>query len=90
MLPTKKWLNSFCQLFFDDFTEQELDYCISQAYDTKFDTTEIAPIVKIGDRYHLELFHGPTIAFKDMALSILPYLLTTAAKNKGLMIKSLF
>lgn len=69
--------------FFDDFTEQELDYCISQAYDTKFDTTEIAPIVKIGDRYHLELFHGPTIAFKDMALSILPYLLTTAAKKQG-------
>ena len=69
--------------FFDDFTEQELDYCISQAYDTKFDTTEIAPIVKIGDRYHLELFHGPTIAFKDMALSILPYLLTTTSGDTG-------
>ncbi|MEG0108603.1 MAG: threonine synthase, partial [Lachnospiraceae bacterium] len=71
------------KLFLTDFTKEELQECIANAYDQKFDTQEIAPIVKVGDRYYLELFHGPTIAFKDMALSILPHLLTTAArKNK--------
>lgn len=69
--------------FLDDFTEEELDYCINNAYDTKFDTTAIAPLVKLGNQYNLELFHGSTIAFKDMALSILPYLLTTSAKKQG-------
>ncbi len=67
--------------FFTDFTEEELKDCIKSAYDEKFDTEEIAPLVKIGDTYHLELFHGATIAFKDMALSILPHLLTTSAKK---------
>lgn len=69
--------------FLDDFTDEELDHCITKAYDTKFDTPAIAPVVKLGNQYHLELFHGSTIAFKDMALSILPYLLTTAAKKQG-------
>ena len=69
------------KLFLTDFTEAELKYCIDNAYDEKFDTREIAPIVKAEDAYYLELFHGSTIAFKDMALSILPYLLTTAAKK---------
>lgn len=67
--------------FFTDFTEEELRYCINSAYDEKFDTEVIAPLVKVGDTYHLELFHGATIAFKDMALSILPHLLTTSAKK---------
>ncbi|MBA2795243.1 threonine synthase [Streptococcus porcinus] len=69
--------------FFDDFTEEELDYCIVAAYDQKFDTTEIAPLVTLKDYHNLELFHGSTIAFKDMALSILPHLLTIAAKKEG-------
>ena len=69
--------------FLTDFTEEELKDCISKAYDSKFDTPEIAPLVKKGNSYYLELFHGPTIAFKDMALSILPHLLTTAAKKNG-------
>ena len=69
--------------FLDDFTEEELDYCITNAYDDKFDTAAIAPVVKLQNHYNLELFHGPTIAFKDMALSILPYLLTTSAKKQG-------
>lgn len=69
--------------FLDDFTSEELDYCINNAYDAKFDTSDIAPVVKLGGHYNLELFHGSTIAFKDMALSILPYLLTTAAKKQG-------
>lgn len=67
--------------FLTDFTEKELKHCINNAYDSKFDTEVIAPLVKVGDTYHLELFHGATIAFKDMALSILPHLLTTAAKK---------
>ena len=67
--------------FLTDFTEEELKHCINSAYDAKFDTEAIAPLVKVGDTYHLELFHGATIAFKDMALSILPHLLTTAAKK---------
>ena len=67
--------------FLTDFTEEELKGCIARAYDSKFDTEVIAPLVKVGDPYHLELFHGATIAFKDMALSILPHLLTTAAKK---------
>ena len=67
--------------FLTDFTEEELKTCIANAYDSKFDTEEIAPIVKAGDVYYLELFHGSTIAFKDMALSILPYLLVTSAKK---------
>lgn len=67
--------------FLTDFSEEELKDCIRKAYDSKFDTGEIAPIVKAGDAYYLELFHGATIAFKDMALSILPHLLTTSAKK---------
>ena len=66
-----------------DFTEEELKYCIEHAYDEKFDTKEIVPLVKKGDMLYLELFHGRTLAFKDMALSILPYLMKTAAKRQG-------
>lgn len=69
------------KLFLTDFTEQELKDCIANAYDSKFDTQEIAPVKKENGVYFLELFHGSTIAFKDMALSILPYLLTTSAKK---------
>ena len=69
------------KLFFTDFTEEELKNCINKAYDSKFDTEEIAPLVEADGAYYLELFHGATIAFKDMALSILPHLLTTAAKK---------
>ena len=67
--------------FLTDFTEEELKSCIAKAYDSKFDTEEIAPLAKVVDAYYLELFHGATIAFKDMALSILPHLLTTSAKK---------
>lgn len=69
------------KLFFTDFTEAELKDCINKAYDTKFDTEAIAPLVTADGTYYLELFHGATIAFKDMALSILPHLLITSAKK---------
>ncbi|NMB27043.1 MAG: threonine synthase [Tissierellia bacterium] len=66
--------------FFTDFESKELEDCIDKAYDNKFSTNKIVPIVKVEDVFFLELFHGPTFAFKDMALSILPYLLKTAMK----------
>ena len=67
--------------FLTDFTEDELKNCIANAYDEKFDTKEIAPLHEADGEYFLELFHGATIAFKDMALSILPHLMTTAARK---------
>ncbi len=67
--------------FLTDFTEEELKNCINAAYDSKFDTEEIAPLVQADGAYYLELFHGSTIAFKDMALSILPHLMITSARK---------
>ena len=69
------------KLYLTDFTEEELKNCIGRAYDSKFDTEEIAPLAEADHAYYLELFHGATIAFKDMALSILPHLMITAAKK---------
>ena len=71
------------KLFFTDFTEEELKNCIDNAYDSKFDTEEIAPLREADGAYYMELFHGSTIAFKDMALSILPHLMTTSAGKNG-------
>lgn len=69
------------KLFLSDFTKEELQTCIRRAYDDKFDTEEIAPLVYADGAYYLELFHGSTIAFKDMALSILPHLMITSARK---------
>ncbi len=71
------------RLFFTDFSEEELKSCIAGAYDEKFDTEAIAPLREAAGAWYLELFHGATIAFKDMALSILPHLLTVSAKKNG-------
>ncbi len=68
--------------FFDDFTDEELSYCVDEAYDEKFEAQEIVPLRKVNGAFFLELFHGKTAAFKDMALSILPYLLTTSVKKE--------
>ncbi len=70
-------------LYLTDYTEQELDYCVNGAYAAgKFSSEKVSPIKRIADRENiLELWRGPTCAFKDMALQLLPYLLTTAAKK---------
>ncbi|MBQ8063014.1 MAG: threonine synthase [Clostridia bacterium] len=70
-------------LYLTDFTPEEIDACVSGAYaDGKFDSDKVAPLVTLDDKAEvLELFRGPTCAFKDMALQLLPYLLTTASKK---------
>ncbi len=69
--------------FLTDFTAEELAHCVENAYtDKKFDSDRIAELSHLFDgTYMLELWHGPTCAFKDMALQLLPYLLTTSAKK---------
>ena len=68
--------------FLNDFTEEEIDYCVNGAYTGTFDNELPAPMSAVGENQKiLELWHGPTCAFKDLALQILPYLLTTAAKK---------
>ena len=70
-------------LYLTDFSKDELDYCVEGAYkEGKFSSEKVAPVVKLHDNVSiLELFKGPTCAFKDMALQILPYLLTVSAKK---------
>lgn len=68
--------------FLTDFSESEIDYCVKGAYTGSFENDEPAPLAKLGKNINmLELWHGPTCAFKDLALQLLPYLLTTAAKK---------
>ena len=69
--------------FFDDYTDEEIQYCVDGAYTDKFEAEDVVPVVKAGGAHFLELYHGRTAAFKDMALSILPYLLTTAVKKEN-------
>ncbi len=72
-------------LFLTDFTAEEIEYCVNGAYNTNFASRKIAPVTTLTDEKHiLELWHGPTCAFKDMALQILPYLLTTSMKKVGI------
>ena len=66
----------------DDYSEAEISSCVNGAYDQKFDTEEIVPLKKISDGYLMELWHGPTSAFKDIALTILPRLLTCAYQKE--------
>ncbi len=68
--------------FLNDFTEEELNYCVEGAYTGTFDNEQPAPIFTVGENQKiLELWHGPTCAFKDLALQILPYLLVVSAKK---------
>ena len=72
-------------MYLDEFTAEELRGYAEKAYGpAKFDTPAVAPLVKVGERTHvLELWHGPTCAFKDMALQMLPYLLTASLRKTG-------
>jgi len=70
--------------FFTDYTEDELKCCIDKAYDSKFDNPGIVPIQEKGGVFFLELFHGETLAFKDIALSILPHLLKVAVSKNNI------
>lgn len=70
--------------FLTDFTAAEISKCVDGAYGTGFDSDKVAPVVKLADgKYILELWHGPTCAFKDMALQILPRFMTVAMKKTG-------
>ena len=73
------------KLFLTDFSESEIKNCVLSAYTAeKFESDNTAPLKKLNDTtYFLELWHGPTCAFKDMALQILPHLLTTSMKKVG-------
>lgn len=71
-------------LFLTDYTELELRHCVENAYDSKFDTAAVAPVAAKAGVFFLELYHGPTLAFKDMALSILPHLLKIAVMKQNL------
>lgn len=64
-----------------DFSDEELETCIKNAYSNTFTSPEITPIRKVDDVYVLELFHGPTSAFKDVALTLLPQLMSCALKE---------
>ncbi|NLY44642.1 MAG: pyridoxal-phosphate dependent enzyme, partial [Tissierella sp.] len=70
--------------FLTDFEPEVLNYCINNAYNSKFISDEVAPVVQVGDTFFLELYHGTTLAFKDMALSILPYLLKESMNIQGI------
>ena len=65
-----------------EFTQEELKACIEGAYTDKFEAEEIVPLVHAGGADFLELYHGPTAAFKDMALALMPYLMTAAMAKK--------
>ena len=69
--------------FFDDFSPEEMKACVAGAYDDKFTAPDIVKLTPAGGAHFLELYHGKTAAFKDMALSILPYLMTTACRKEG-------
>ena len=68
----------------DDFTEEEMHEMVEKAYRGRFETDELTPIVKVGNNFVLELFRGPTSAFKDVALSMLPRLMTKGREKLGI------
>lgn len=84
-LPYADRAKKILQLFLTDYTMEEIECCVETAYgEGKFDVEEVAPVQVLPDgTYLLELWHGPTSAFKDMALQLLPQLMATALKKTG-------
>lgn len=70
------------KILLPDFTETELKDCIDGAYINSFEGGDVAPLMKVGNVHVLELFHGPTCAFKDVALTILPHFMSVALSQK--------
>ncbi|MBO4432184.1 MAG: threonine synthase [Clostridia bacterium] len=70
--------------YLPDFSDEEIEACVKGAYTDSFDNNDPAPLAELGaDTRLIELWHGPTCAFKDLALQLLPYLMTTAAKHEA-------
>ena len=70
-------------LFLSDFSHEQIQQCVQDAYQNSFENNEVAPLCKYHDGWLMELWHGPTSAFKDVALTLLPHLLTAAYKNQN-------
>lgn len=70
-------------LFLSDFSHEQIQQCVQNAYQNSFENNEVAPLRKYSDGWLMELWHGPTSAFKDVALTLLPHLLTTAYQNQN-------
>ncbi len=80
-LPGKSYMEIaevVLSILLDNFPEEKIKECVRKAYTEKFSTPEVTPVVKVGENYVTELFHGPTSAFKDVALCILPHLMTAS------------
>ena len=70
-------------LFLSDFSHKQIQQCVQNAYQNSFENNEVAPLCKYNDSWLVELWHGPTSAFKDVALTLLPHLLTAAYQNQN-------
>lgn len=70
-------------LFLSDFSHEQIQQCVQSAYQNSFENNEVAPLCKYNDGWLMELWHGPTSAFKDVALTLLPHLLTVAYQNQN-------
>ena len=70
-------------LFLSDFSHEQIQQCVQNAYQNSFENNEVAPLCKYNDGWLMELWHGPTSAFKDVALTLLPHLLTAAYQNQN-------
>ncbi len=82
-LSSMETAEKILSVLLDDFTDEEMHEMVEKAYRGRFETDELTPVVKVGDNFVLELFRGPTSAFKDVALSMLPRLMTKAREKLG-------
>ena len=80
-IPTLEMANLILSHLLPDF--KDMSDLVQRAYKDKFETEDLTPLKQVGDKYVLELFRGPTSAFKDVALSMLPVLITAAKTQMG-------